>query len=67
MKPGIHPETFDLEAQCACGNEIRTSSTSPELKVTICSHCHPFYTGAQKFLDAAGRIEKFQQRYNKKA
>lgn len=66
MKKGIHPQNYDIDAQCACGHSIRTSSTKPELKVTNCSNCHPFFTGAQKFLDTAGRIEKFEKRYGKK-
>ncbi len=67
MKQNKHPELHDITARCACGNAFVTSSTSPELHVTICSNCHPFYTGAQKFLDSAGRIEKFQKRYKKGA
>ena len=64
MKQNKHPELHDITARCACGNSFQTTSTSPELHVTI---CHPFYTGAQKFLDSAGRIEKFQKRYKKGA
>lgn len=67
MKQNRHPELHELTARCACGNAFNTSSTAPELHVTICSNCHPFYTGAQKFLDTAGRIEKFQKRYKKGA
>ncbi len=66
MKTAIQPELHDIVARCACGTTIETRSTSPELKVTICSGCHPFYTGAQKFVDTAGRIEKFEKKYNKK-
>ena len=66
MKKGIHPELHTLTIRCACGNSFDSRSTSPELRVTICSNCHPFYTGAQKFLDTAGRIEKFQKRFAKK-
>ena len=65
MKKDFHPETHEVTAHCACGNEFRTSSTASELKVTICSACHPFFTGQQKFIDTAGRIERFQQRYAK--
>lgn len=67
MKKELHPERHEITARCACGNAFRTTSTLPELKVTICSSCHPFFTGAQKFVDTAGRIEKFQKRYGKKA
>jgi large subunit ribosomal protein L31 len=67
MKKGIHPELHALTIRCACGNAFETRSTSPELRITICSNCHPFYTGAQKFLDTAGRIEKFQKKFAKKA
>lgn len=65
MKPSIHPELHAITARCACGNAFQTSSTQDELKVTICSACHPFFTGAQKFVDTAGRIEKFEKRYKK--
>lgn len=65
MKPNIHPELHELTAHCACGNAFKTSSTDSDLKVTICSACHPFFTGAQKFVDTAGRIEKFEKRYKK--
>lgn len=67
MKLNKHPELHEITARCACGNTFVTTSTKPELHVTICSNCHPFYTGAQKFLDTAGRIEKFQKRYKKGA
>lgn len=65
MKKQLHPEVFDVKAHCACGNEFQTLSTHKELRATICSSCHPFYTGAQKFLDTAGRIEKFEKKYKK--
>ncbi len=65
MKKDFHPEIHEVTARCACGNELRTSSTASEIKVTICSACHPFFTGQQKFVDTAGRIERFQQRYTK--
>lgn len=69
MKTGIHPEVHEITAHCACGAVYKTSSTLADLDVTICSKCHPFFTGTQKFLDTAGRIEKFEKRYkkNKKA
>ena len=67
MKKNIHPELHDVQVQCTCGNEFKTRSTSSEIKVTLCSQCHPFYTGAQKFVDTAGRIEKFEKKYKKGA
>lgn len=63
MKAKIHPEVYDIKVKCSCGNEIETISTSKEVHVSICSGCHPFYTGKQKILDTAGRVEKFKQRY----
>jgi large subunit ribosomal protein L31 len=67
MKKGIHPELHEITIRCAgCGNMFVTRSTSPELHLTICSNCHPFYTGAQKFVDTAGRIEKFDKKYASK-
>lgn len=65
MKATIHPEVYNITARCACGNAFPTTSTLEDLRVTICSACHPFYTGAQKFVDTAGRIEKFEKRYKK--
>lgn len=65
MKKDIHPELFEVKAHCACGNEFQTISTDPQINVTLCSACHPFFTGDQKFVDTAGRIEKFQKRYKK--
>lgn len=67
MKKDIHPELHAINARCACGGLFRTSSTSSDIHVTLCSQCHPFYTGAQKFVDTAGRIEKFQKKFSKKA
>ncbi|MDD2716590.1 MAG: 50S ribosomal protein L31 [Candidatus Wallbacteria bacterium] len=66
MKTGIHPEYHIIKATCACGNSFETGSTATELKVEICSACHPFFTGVQKFVDTAGRVEKFQRRAAKK-
>lgn len=66
MKRETHPETFDITARCACGNAFKTTSTTDDLHVTICSKCHPYFTGTQKYLDTAGRIEKFERRFNKK-
>lgn len=67
MKKEIHPELYEIEAVCACGNSFKTRSTQKELRSTLCSNCHPFYTGAHKFVDTAGRIEKFQKKYAKNA
>ncbi|MBV9463460.1 MAG: 50S ribosomal protein L31 [Verrucomicrobiae bacterium] len=67
MKPDIHPEYFDTTITCACGAVFKTRSTRKNLKVGICSHCHPFFTGQQKFIDTAGRVERFQRRYAKKS
>lgn len=64
MKQGIHPNYQECKVHCACGFEFETRSTKPEIQVTICSHCHPYFTGKQKFVDTAGRIEKFQRRFN---
>ncbi|MGW8195848.1 MAG: 50S ribosomal protein L31 [Desulforhopalus sp.] len=63
MKEGIHPKYNALTAHCACGNEVELGSVLDEMKVEICSACHPFFTGKQKLVDSAGRIEKFKQRY----
>jgi large subunit ribosomal protein L31 len=62
MKADIHPKYVDAEIRCACGNVIKTRSTKPVIIVGICNVCHPFYTGQQKFVDTAGRVDKFQQR-----
>ncbi len=63
MKADIHPKYVDSVVTCGCGNKFETRSTRPEIKVEICSNCHPFYTGQQKFVDTAGRVEKFQKKY----
>ena len=63
MKKGIHPKYHDVAVTCGCGETFTTRSTSEKLAVEICSKCHPFYTGKQKMIDAAGRVEKFQRRY----
>jgi large subunit ribosomal protein L31 len=63
MKKGIHPEYKDAVIRCACGNEIHTKSTIGDTSVAICSACHPFFTGKQKFVDTAGRVEKFMKKY----
>ncbi len=67
MKKGIHPEVFVVKAKCACGYSFNTRSTLKEINMDICSRCHPLYTGDQKFVDTAGRIEKFKARYGDKA
>ena len=63
MKEGIHPEYKAAKILCACGNEITTRSTAGDFHVEICSSCHPFFTGKQKIMDTAGRIERFKNRY----
>ena len=64
MKPDIHPRYEEIEVTCACGNTFRTRSTHEgDLHVEVCSACHPFYTGQQKIVDTAGRVEKFRRRY----
>jgi large subunit ribosomal protein L31 len=65
MKDKIHPKYAEAEIRCACGNVIKTRSTKPSVMVGICNVCHPFYTGTQKFVDTAGRVDKFQQRMAK--
>ncbi|MFW5835280.1 MAG: 50S ribosomal protein L31 [Pseudomonadota bacterium] len=64
MKQEIHPKYQQCKVTCGCGHSFLTRSTKPEIKVEICSKCHPFYTGKQKLVDAAGRVEKFQRKYN---
>jgi len=63
MKEGIHPPYFETEVTCGCGNKFTTGSTRKELKVDICNLCHPFFTGKLKYIDTAGRIEKFQSKF----
>ncbi|HCA46581.1 MAG TPA: 50S ribosomal protein L31 [Armatimonadetes bacterium] len=63
MKPDIHPNYVESTVICACGETFKTHSTKPEIKVEICSQCHPFYTGKQKIMDTEGRVEKFIKRY----
>ena len=63
MRKGIHPNYQKATVRCGCGNTFETSSTSGEIHAEICSMCHPFYTGKQKFVDTAGRIERFQKKY----
>ena len=65
MKTGVHPEYTIATVTCACGNTFQTRATRPEIKLEICSACHPFYTGIQKLMDTAGRVERFQKRFAK--
>jgi large subunit ribosomal protein L31 len=65
VKVGIHPDYVDTTITCACGEAVRTRSTKPDIRVEICSKCHPFYTGKQKLVDTAGRIERFQRKYKR--
>jgi len=66
MKKGIHPKYKLATVNCACGNSFETHTTVGDLKVEICSACHPFFTGKQKLVDSAGRVEKFLKKYGKK-
>lgn len=65
MKPDIHPEYTETTISCACGTIYTTRSTVPNLRVAICSKCHPFFTGRQRLVDTAGRVEKFQRKYGR--
>lgn len=65
MKEGTHPKYQDCTVSCACGYSFKTRSTKPVIKLEICSNCHPFFTGKQKLIDTAGRVEKFQKRFAK--
>lgn len=64
MKADIHPKYTEATVTCACGNTFKTGSTKEELRVEICSECHPFFTGRQKFVERGGRVEKFKKKYN---
>jgi large subunit ribosomal protein L31 len=66
MRADIHPDYHDVDVRCACGNTFTTRSTAKSIAVDICGACHPFYTGQQKFVDAAGRVEKFQRKFGGK-
>ncbi|HKY31957.1 MAG TPA: 50S ribosomal protein L31 [Candidatus Polarisedimenticolia bacterium] len=66
MKSGIHPEYQEVTVHCACGEQWTTRSTRKELRLEICSKCHPFFTGKQKLIDTAGRVEKFNRKYKRK-
>ena len=63
MKTGIHPELHRVTVECACGSSFETYSTKQDLRLEICSECHPFFTGKQKLIDTAGRVERFKRRY----
>jgi large subunit ribosomal protein L31 len=63
MKKGIHPDYVEATVHCACGNTFSTRSTKKELRVEVCSRCHPFFTGEQRIVDTAGRVERFKRRY----
>ncbi len=65
MKKEIHPKYFETTITCACGNVIQTRSTVKDIRVEICSSCHPFFTGKQKLVDTAGRVERFRKKYEK--
>ncbi len=64
MKAGIHPKYVQATVTCACGNTFTVGSTQPTMKVDVCSKCHPFFTGQQRILDTAGRVERFRRRFN---
>jgi len=64
MKTGIHPEYVEATVHCACGNRFVTHATKPDLHVEVCSACHPYFTGEQRIVDTAGRVERFKRRYN---
>ena len=66
MRPDIHPDYLETTISCACGTTYTTRSTVPDLRVAICSKCHPFFTGRQRLVDTAGRVEKFQRKYGRK-
>jgi large subunit ribosomal protein L31 len=66
MKAGIHPQYVESTVVCSCGNTFKTRSTSADLRVELCSECHPFYTGKQKLVDTGGRIDRFERRYGKR-
>ena len=63
MKEGIHPDYKQTQIKCACGNVIETGSTKEDIRIEICSACHPFYAGKQKLVDTGGRVDKFRKRY----
>ncbi len=66
MKAKIHPEYVEATVHCACGNTWQTRATKPQLRIEVCSRCHPFFTGEQRIVDTAGRVERFKRRYGMK-
>jgi len=64
MKKDLHPELLNCAVTCACGNSFETKSVKPEIRVEICNECHPFFTGSERMVDTAGRIDKFKKRYS---
>ncbi len=66
MKKDIHPDYMTCQITCACGNSFESRSNKPEMRIDICNECHPFFTGSEKIVDAAGRVEKFKAKYNLK-
>jgi len=66
MRKDIHPEFIECKVTCACGNTFTTKSNKSEIRVDICSECHPFFTGSEKIVDSAGRVDKFKKKYNLK-
>jgi large subunit ribosomal protein L31 len=67
VKPDIHPKYVNATVHCACGETWQTRSTKSEIRLEICSNCHPFFTGKQKLIDTAGRVERFNRKYGRKA
>lgn len=67
MKKDIHPKYVECEVSCSCGNSFKTGSIKPAIRVELCNKCHPFFTGEQRIIDTAGRVERFQKRYKKKS
>ena len=67
MKPGIHPNFVECVVTCSCGNTFVTKSSKPEMRIDICSNCHPFFTGTQRLVDSQGQVERFNRRLQKKA
>lgn len=65
MKPDVHPKYVECKVHCGCGNEFVTRATVKEMRVEICGQCHPFYSGKQKFVDAAGRVDRFMRKFGK--
>lgn len=65
MKPKIHPKYYEIKVKCACGHEIIIGAAAAEIHIEICSNCHPFYTGKQKLVDTAGRIDKYNRKFQK--